>query len=138
MCKVVDVGHHLVGGHEVVFVKRVDDTLFRLAERSVAGYATQHEQSQIVEVDGRGTVNQLAGFIVVIKRLPHEVDVVGHGLTGAVPPEHEILQEVKGAGEGPAVQPFTHDVPSCCGAIGASNKHALHCLVGALVFDGNM
>jgi hypothetical protein len=46
------------------------------------------------------------GFIVVIKRMPHEVDVFGHGLAGALP-EDAVVQEGEGAGEGPAVLPFT-------------------------------
>jgi hypothetical protein len=42
-------------------------------------------------VDGRGTINQLASLIIVIERLPHEVDVVSKGLTKALL-EHEVVQ----------------------------------------------
>jgi hypothetical protein len=40
---VEDVGYHFVGGHEVDCFEGVDDGLFDLAERAVAGYATQHK-----------------------------------------------------------------------------------------------
>jgi hypothetical protein len=59
-----------------------------------------------VRVDGCGTIDKLTCFIIVIKRLPHEVDVVGYGLTRALP-EHEVVQHGERAGEAPAIQPFT-------------------------------
>jgi hypothetical protein len=73
---VEDVGHHFIGGQHVVGVKGVNDTLLGQAERAGAEYATQHEEADFVGVDGRGTINQPTCFIVVIERLPHEVDVV--------------------------------------------------------------
>jgi hypothetical protein len=85
MCKVEDVGHHFVGGHEVICVEGVDDTLLCLSERTVVGYATQHEHAQIVGLDGCRTINYLADFIVVIERLPHEVDVVGQSMSMRLP-----------------------------------------------------
>jgi hypothetical protein len=71
-------------------------------------------------VDGYGAINLLTCFVVVIKCLPHEVDVLGEGMAMALP-EHEVVQQGEGAGEGPAIQPVTHDVPCCCGAVGASS-----------------
>jgi hypothetical protein len=62
-----------------------------LAERASAGYATQHEQAQIMRVDGCIPINRFAGFVVVVERLPREVDVVGQGLTRALL-EHEVVQ----------------------------------------------
>jgi hypothetical protein len=57
VCEVEDEVHHLVGGHEVVCVKGVDDALLGPTERAVAGSVTHHEQSQIVGVDGCGPIN---------------------------------------------------------------------------------
>jgi hypothetical protein len=131
------VGHHLVGGEEVVGVEGVNDALLGLAERPVAGYATQHEQAEVVGVDGCGTIKKLTCFIVVIKRLPHEVDVVYQGLDMALP-EQEVAQQGERAGEGPAIQPFTQDILGCCTGVGASNGYALHRLINALVLVGRM
>jgi hypothetical protein len=87
-----DDGYHLIGGHQVVGVEGVNGTLLGLTERAGAGYATQHEEAEIVGVDGRGTINQLTFFIVVIERLSHEVDVASQGLTKALH-EHEVVQQ---------------------------------------------
>jgi hypothetical protein len=76
--------------------------LFGLTERTDVGYATQHEEAEVVGVDGRGTINQLTCLVVVIERLPHEVDIVSEGLIKA-PPEHEVVQQGESASEGPAV-----------------------------------
>jgi hypothetical protein len=37
-----------------------------------------------VRVYGRGSINNLTGHVVVIERLPHEVDIFGEGLAGAL------------------------------------------------------
>jgi hypothetical protein len=84
---VEDVGHHPIAGHKVVGVEGVNGTLFSLTERAGAGNATQHEEAEVVGVDGRGTINELTSCIVVIERLSHEVDIVSKGLTKALP-EH--------------------------------------------------
>jgi hypothetical protein len=85
----MDDGHHLISRH-VVGVEGVNDTLFGLTERAGAGYATQHEKTEVVGVDGRGTINHLTCLVVVIERLSQEVDVVREELTKALP-EHEIV-----------------------------------------------
>jgi hypothetical protein len=90
---VEDASHHLIGGQHVVGVEGVNDTLLGLA-----GYATQHEEAEVVGVDGRGTVNQLTCFIIVIERLPHEVDVVGQVLSRTLH-EHEVVQHGERAGK---------------------------------------
>jgi hypothetical protein len=81
-------------------------------------------------------VDQLTSFIVVIKRLPHEVDVVGQRLSMALH-EHEVDKQGERAGEGPAIQPFTHDIPCCCCAVGASSGYALNRVVSAFVPAGS-
>jgi hypothetical protein len=96
---------------------RYNDTLFGLTEWAGVGDATQHEEAEVVAVDGRGTINQLAGLIVVIERLPHEVDVVSKGLTRALP-EHEVVQQRERASEGHAVRSFTPDIPGYSSAVG--------------------
>jgi hypothetical protein len=99
---VEDVGHHLIGGQHVVGVEDVNDTLFGLAEKAGARDATQHEEAKVGGVDGRRTINLLTCFMIVIERLPHEVDVVSQGLTRALL-EHEVVQQGEGASEGLAV-----------------------------------
>jgi hypothetical protein len=64
--------------------------MFGLAERTGARHATQHEEAQVVRVDGCIAVNYLTGFVVVVKVLAHEVSVLGDGLSGALP-KHEIV-----------------------------------------------
>jgi hypothetical protein len=98
---VEDVGHHLIRIQQVVGVEGVNDTLFGPTEGAGAGYATQHE-AEVVGVDGRGTMNHLTCLIVVIERLPHEVDIVTEGLTMALY-EHEVVQQGQRASKGPAV-----------------------------------
>jgi hypothetical protein len=130
---VENVGHDFVRGQEVVsVVDDVDDALFGLAEEVAAGYATQYEETQVVRVDGGGAINHLTGFVLAVKCLPHEMDVLGEGLTKALP-EHEVVQQREGAGEGPAIQPLTKDLPRGCGAVGASTRDALDRLVSAIV-----
>jgi hypothetical protein len=46
--KVDNDGHDFVRGQEAVSVEGVDDALFGLAERAVARYTTQHEESQVL------------------------------------------------------------------------------------------
>jgi hypothetical protein len=48
MCQVKDVGHHFIGGHEVVCVEGFNDTLLGLAERAGAKNAAQHEEVKVV------------------------------------------------------------------------------------------
>jgi hypothetical protein len=66
--------------------------LFGLTERAGAGDATQHDEAEVVGVDGRGTINHLTCLIVVIERLPREVDIVIEGLTKALS-GHEVVQQ---------------------------------------------
>jgi hypothetical protein len=73
---VEDVGHHLIGGHEVVRVEGINDTLLWVAESTRAGDATQHEKAKVVGVDGRRPMYELAGFVVLIESLLEEVDIV--------------------------------------------------------------
>jgi hypothetical protein len=65
-----------MGRHHVVGVEGVDDTLFGLTEGACAGDATQHEEAEVVGVDCRETINHLTCLIVVVERLPQEVDIV--------------------------------------------------------------
>jgi hypothetical protein len=88
--QVEDVGHHLISIHEVVRVKSVNGTLFGLTERAGAGDATQHEEAEVVRVYGRGSIDHLTGLVVVIERLPHEVDIFSEGLAGALS-KHEVV-----------------------------------------------
>jgi hypothetical protein len=99
---VEDDGHHLISIQHVVGVEGVNDTLFGLAERAGVGNATQHEEAKVVGLDGRGTINHMTCFIVVIERLPHEADIVTEGLTKALS-EHEVVQHGQRASKGPAV-----------------------------------
>jgi hypothetical protein len=103
---VENAGHHLIGGHEVVGVEGVNDTLLGLAERAGAGYAAHNEETKVVGVDGRGAINQLACFIIFVECLPEEADIVSQGLTRAVS-EHEVVQQGEREREGHAVQSFT-------------------------------
>jgi hypothetical protein len=64
------------------------------------------------------------------------VHVLGEGLAMALP-GHEVVQQGKRAGEGPAIQTLTKDVQSCCDAVGASSGDALDPLVSTLVLVGN-
>jgi hypothetical protein len=86
--KVENTSHDFVRRQKVVCVECVDDALFGMAERSVGGYPTQHEEAHVVRWMA---INNLTCFVVVIKYLPHEVDVLGEGLARALP-EHEVVQ----------------------------------------------
>jgi hypothetical protein len=88
---VEDAGRHLIGGHEVVCVEGINDTRLGLAERAVAGNAAQHEEAKVVGVDGRKLIYELACFIVLIKCLLEEVDIVSQLLARALS-EHEVVQ----------------------------------------------
>jgi hypothetical protein len=112
-----DVGHHLIGGQRISGVERVNYTLFGLTERAGARDATQHEEAEVVGMDGRGTINKLIDLIIIIERLPHEVDVVSEGLTTALP-KHAVVQQGERSGKGPAVQSFTQNIPCCSCAVG--------------------
>jgi hypothetical protein len=87
---VEDDGHYLISRRQVVGVEGVNDTLFCLAERAGAGYATRHEESEVVGLDGRGTINHLTRLVVVIERMYYEVDIVNKGLTMALL-EYEVV-----------------------------------------------
>jgi hypothetical protein len=89
---VQDDGHHLISTQEVVCVEGVNDTLLALTERAGARNATQHEKAEVVGVYGRGFINHLTCLVVVIERLPHEVDIVIKKLTMALR-EHEVVQQ---------------------------------------------
>jgi hypothetical protein len=43
---------------------------------AVAGNTAQHEEAEIVRVDGSGAINHLACLVVVVERLSHVVDIV--------------------------------------------------------------
>jgi hypothetical protein len=64
--------------------------LFSLTERAGVENTTQHEEAEVVGVDGRGAINHLTCLVVVIERLPHEVDIVTEGLSKAMH-EHEVV-----------------------------------------------
>jgi hypothetical protein len=66
--------------------------MFSLSERAGARNTTQHEEAEVVGVDGRGAINPLTCLVVVIERLPHEVDIFSVGLAMALP-EHEIVKQ---------------------------------------------
>jgi hypothetical protein len=102
MCQVEDAGHHLISRQHAIGVEGVNDTLFGQTERAGAGYATQHEEAEVVGVDGRGTMNHPTCLIVVIERQPHEVGIVIERLTMALF-EHEAVQQGHRASKGPAV-----------------------------------
>jgi hypothetical protein len=73
---VKNAGHHLIGGHEVVCVDGINHTLLGLAEGAGAGNAAHHEEAKVVWVDDCRRIYELTGFVVLIKCLPEEVDVV--------------------------------------------------------------
>jgi hypothetical protein len=41
-----------------------------------AGNTAQHEETEVVGVNGSGTSNQLAYLVVVVEHMPHVVDIV--------------------------------------------------------------
>jgi hypothetical protein len=73
---VEDAGHHIINRQERVSVEGVNDKLLVLTERAGARNATQHEEAEVVGVYGRGSINHLRGLVVVIERLPHEIELV--------------------------------------------------------------
>jgi len=74
--EVENAGHHFISRHDVVRVKGVDDALLRLTVWAAAGNTAQHEETEVVGVDGNGAINQLACVVVVVKGLAHVVDIV--------------------------------------------------------------
>jgi hypothetical protein len=73
---VEDDGHYVTSGQHVVCVERVDDALFGLAVWAGARNTAQHEETEVVGVNGRGTINPLTSLVVVVERLPHVGDIV--------------------------------------------------------------
>jgi hypothetical protein len=73
---VEDVGHHVISGQQVVCVERVDDALFGLTVWAGVGNTARHEETEVVGVNGSGTINHLTYLVVVVERLPHVVDIV--------------------------------------------------------------
>jgi hypothetical protein len=71
-----DDGHHVISGHHVVCVERVDDALFGLTVWAGVGNTMQHEETEVVGVNGSGTINHRTCLVVVVERLPHVVDIV--------------------------------------------------------------
>jgi hypothetical protein len=43
---------------------------------TVAGNTAQHEETEVLRVDGSGAINHLTSLVVVVERLPHVVDIV--------------------------------------------------------------
>jgi hypothetical protein len=74
--EVEDACHHVMGGQHVVCVERVDDALFGLIVWAGARNTAQHEETEVVGVNGSGTINHLTCIVVVVERLPHVVDIV--------------------------------------------------------------
>jgi hypothetical protein len=87
---VEDAGHHIIKRQHVGCIEGVNDTLFSLTEGAGDGNATQHEEAEVVGVDGRGAINHATSLIVVIERVPHKVDIVTEGLSSALS-EHEVV-----------------------------------------------
>jgi hypothetical protein len=73
---VEDVGHHVISGQHIVCVERVDDALFGLTVWAGARNTVQHEETEVVGVNGSGAINHLTGLVVVVERLPHVVYIV--------------------------------------------------------------
>jgi hypothetical protein len=73
---VEDDGHHVISGEQVVCVERVDDALFGVIVWACAGNTAQHEETEVVGVNGSGTINNLTCLVAVVERLPHVVDIV--------------------------------------------------------------
>jgi hypothetical protein len=88
-------------------------------------------------VDGNRAIDHLTSLVVVVKGLAHEVDVFGKRLAAALS-GHGIIKQRNGARKRIAIHTLREDVPSCSGAVRASSKDALDCLVGAFVFAGSM
>jgi hypothetical protein len=73
---VEDIGHHVISGQHVVYVERVYYELFGLTVWAGAGNTAQHEETEVVGVNGSGTINPLTCLVVAVERLPHVVDIV--------------------------------------------------------------
>jgi hypothetical protein len=56
-----------------------------------AGNTAQHEEAEVVGVDGSGAINHLTCLVVVIERLPHVMDIVTEGLSKALS-DHDVVQ----------------------------------------------
>jgi hypothetical protein len=50
---VEDASHHVIIGQHVVWVERVDDALLGLTVWTGAGDTAQHEETEVVSVDGK-------------------------------------------------------------------------------------
>jgi hypothetical protein len=73
---VEDASHHFISGQHVVCVERVDDALLGLTVWTVAGNTAQHEETDVVRLDGSSSINHLIGIVVVVECLPRVVDLV--------------------------------------------------------------
>jgi hypothetical protein len=73
---VEDACHHVISGQQVVRVERVDDALFGMTVWAGAENTAQREETEVVGVNGSGTIHHLTGFVVVVERLAHVVDIV--------------------------------------------------------------
>jgi hypothetical protein len=76
VCQVEDASHHFISGQKVMCVERVDDALLGLTVWTIDGNTAHHEETEVVRVDGSGTINHLTCLVVVVERLPHVVDIV--------------------------------------------------------------
>jgi hypothetical protein len=74
--QVEDACHHVISGKPVVGVERVDDALFGLTVWAGARNTVQHEETEVVGVNGGGTINHLTSLVVVVELLPHVVNIV--------------------------------------------------------------
>jgi hypothetical protein len=73
---VEDNGYHVIITKQVVYVERVDDALLGMTVWAGAGNTAQHEETEVVTVNGSGAINHMTGLVVVVERLPHVVDIV--------------------------------------------------------------
>jgi hypothetical protein len=76
VCQVEDASHHLINGRKVVFVEGVDDVRFGMTVWAVARNTAQHEEAEVVRVDGSGAIDHLTCLVIVVERLSHVVDIV--------------------------------------------------------------
>jgi hypothetical protein len=106
--------------------------MFSLTVWAVARNTAQHEDIEVVRVDGSGAIKYPAGIVVVIERLPHVVNIVIEGLPWALS-DHLVVQQGQGASKGTTVDAFTHDVPRGSGADKTCWGDAFHRLVSALI-----
>jgi hypothetical protein len=73
---VQDAHHPIVRGEEVVGFERVDDTLFGLTEVAGVGDSAEHEESHVVRIDGSRDIYHLAGLVIAVDGLTHEVGLL--------------------------------------------------------------